>query len=77
MRTAVGGLIVGCVLASLLMIFIPFFAAWLACAVLGIVVQVKEIHKFVETKTSIGFWIIIGAVIPIYHWVLKGFSGVI
>jgi hypothetical protein len=78
-RTAVGGLCIGCILASLLMLFMSFLAAWSAVTLVGIAAEILTIHKGRSdaADSSIGFWIMIGAVVPVYNWVLKGFVGVL
>jgi len=77
LRTAVGGLAVGCVLVLVLMLIVPPEAAGLAAAAAGMVAQVYWLKRGFdrESDESIGFWLIIGGLIPVYCWVLKGFSG--
>jgi|GEM_PF-976031 len=73
MRVAVGGVIIGCVLMLILVWLIPPFYAWLAAALCAIVVQLwclrKQVQEMVEE--SIGFWILIGTLLPMYQWVLN------
>ncbi|MDI9418918.1 MAG: hypothetical protein QM399_01895 [Bacillota bacterium] len=79
MRIAVGGLIIGTLLTLVLMIVAPVLMAGPAVVLVGVVVQVYWLRRGAEPEPgeSIGFWIIIGAVIPVYCWVLKGFAGVL
>jgi len=79
MRIAVGGLTIGCLLVVLLMIIVPVLIAGILVAAAGIIVQIYWLKNDLdhESEESIGFWVIIGAAIPVYCWVLKGFAGVL